>query len=93
MKFDFIKSIIRYVKKHHYNKYFIKYPNKKYKLELLIKELLYLLKSGVSWRHYRGPINRNTLYWHFMFFKDNDIFKNVYIELLHKYYKEIKQVN
>ena len=36
------------------------HPNTKYSLDLIINELLYFLKSGVSWRHLRSPINYKT---------------------------------
>ena len=45
---------------------FIKiYPNSKYSLDLIIDELLYFLKSGVSWRMLRSTINYKTLFWYF----------------------------
>ena len=45
--------------------YTTKFPNTKYSLDLIINELLYFLKSGVSWNQLRSPINYKTLFWHF----------------------------
>ena len=36
--------------------YFKKHSNSKYSLDLIIDELLYFLKSGISWRMLRSPI-------------------------------------
>ena len=39
------------------------HPNTKYSLDLIIDELIYVLKTGIAWRNLRSPINYNTLYW------------------------------
>ena len=66
-----------YIKKH-----------SKYSLHLIITEILYFLKSGVSWRMLRSPINYKTLYWHYSLFVKYNIFfklfnkiKRVYLNL------------
>jgi transposase len=68
--------------------YLKKHTNSKYSLRLIITEILYFLKSGVSWRMLRSPINYKTLHWHYSLFVKNDIFlklfnkiKNMYVTL------------
>lgn len=56
--------------------YIKKHSNAKYTLDTIIDEIIYFLKSGVSWRMLRSPINYKTLYWHYsMFVKYNIFFK------------------
>ena len=62
------------------------HTNSKYSIDLIIEEILYFLKSGVSWRMLRSTINYKTLFWHYSnFFKYNVFYKlfykirNVYI--------------
>lgn len=87
-------SIIKIAKKYillKFNKrYSFIHPAQKYKLDMIISELFYVLKSGVSWNDYRGPINNKTLYNHYNFFYKNHIFKHIYILLLNKYFKNNK---
>ena len=61
--------------KNTYNK---KHTNSKYSLDLIIDELFYFLKSGVSWRFLRSPINYKTLFWHFSLFTQANIFLKLY---------------
>lgn len=43
------------------NSFTNKYTNSKYTLQMIIDEILYFLKSGVSWRMLRPAINYKTL--------------------------------
>ena len=70
-----------------------KHNNSKYSLDMVIDEILYFFKSGVSWRLLRSPINYKTLYWHYKGFIKNDIFKKVYSRIRTKYLKIIKKTN
>ena len=45
--------------------YVKKHSNTKYSLDLIINEILYFIKSGVSWRMLRSTINYKTLHWHY----------------------------
>ena len=87
---NFVKIICNYIEKHFKNKYNFSHFNQKYELKLIIEELLYLLKTGLSWRDYRGDINWHTLYAHHSFFKKKNVFKKVYKLLLNKYFKKNK---
>jgi len=67
-----------------------KHPNSKYSLDFIIDEILYFLKSGVSYRMLRSKANFRTIhYYHSKFVKHNIFFKlykkirNIYIN---KYY-------
>jgi len=76
IKFE-IKKIILNNKnlKNSYNK---NYSNTKYSLDLIIDEIFYFLKSGVSWRYLRSSINYKTLFWHYSRFVKNDIFLKLF---------------
>jgi len=50
------------------------HPHTKYSLDDILDELLYFLKTGCSWCDLRSKINKNTLYWHFHRFSENNIF-------------------
>lgn len=61
--------------------YLVSHSNSRYSLDLIINELLYFFKSGVSWRMLRSPINYKTLYWHFSNFVEYNIFVKLYIPI------------
>lgn len=62
-----------------------KYTNTKYSLDLIIHEILYFLKSGVSWAMLRSPINSKTLFWHYSRFVKNNIFFKLFSKIRNKY--------
>lgn len=86
---NFVDIICKYIKKHS-NKYDFSHYNQKYDLKLIIKELLYFLRTGLSWRDYRGDINWHTLYYHHSYFKKYNYFKKIYKLMLNKYFKKNK---
>ncbi len=55
------------------------HPNKKYSIELIIDEIIYVLKIGIAWRNIRSPIKWQTLYGHFKKLARH----NVFIKLFH----------
>ena len=68
-------------------RYCIKSPNQKYSIDLIIDEILYVLKTGLAWRNIRSPVHWNTLYQHFkilvnfkIFDKLFNFFKKVYLK-------------
>ena len=85
----FIDCTYKYAINKFSKKYAFKNKNQKYDLRLVIIEIIYFFKSGVSYKYYRGPINAKTLNTHVLFFAKNNIFQNVY-EILHKEYSENK---
>jgi transposase len=72
--------IQRSVKLKHF--YFKKHPNTKHCLTTILKDIFYILKTGISWRDIRSRIKWQTLYFHYNRFvkfnilnKLTDIFK------------------
>ena len=79
MNIDIIKEIKEIISNSEIRStYFKKHSNTKYTLEEIINELIYVLKTGVSWRNLRGKINYKTLYWHFTKFIKNNIFLKLF---------------
>ena len=64
-----------------------KHPNTKYTLDLIINEILYFLKSGVSWRYLRSKINYKTLHYHYIKFVKNNIFLKLFNKIRNMYIK------
>lgn len=63
---------------------------RKYCLDEIICEILYVLQTGISWRNYRGKINYNSLYYYFKKFVNNKIIEITYRSILDKYYAKNK---
>jgi len=92
-RIDFFSEIIKVVKSKYPNKYNYTYKTQKYNIYTILDELLHFLKTGSSWRNHKGTVNHSALYYHFKFFKDNDIFKIAYQNILNYYYKVNKATN
>jgi hypothetical protein len=82
---NFLSNVI--IKSNIKNKYNFTYPNQKYKLDEILDGIIYVLKSGISWRNYIGNINWQTLNHHFNILRNNDIFLKSYKKLLKLYQK------
>jgi len=65
--------------------YIHKHPNTKYSIDTIINDILYVLKTGISWRNVRSIINWNTLYWHFSIMSKCNVFKDVFNNLRNQY--------
>lgn len=89
-------AIVRHIRrgplKNHYN---YTYRTQKYSLEIIIDQILFVLRTGGDWRclsdtkwAYTSGISWNTVYQHFNKLSKYGIFKSTYIELLHKYIKK-----
>ncbi len=70
------------------------YKTQKYKLTDILPSILYVLKTGISWRSLNDPliftktkhmIHWNTIYKIYIKLNNNEIFKITYMELLKKY--------
>ncbi len=70
--------------------YLTNYHNTKYKLVDIIDDILFILKSGVSWRSLRSPIKWQSVYFHFKRFVTNNIFKQFYLSLRSQYFANSK---
>lgn len=75
------------------NRYTKTYPNTKYLLDKIIEELLYVLKSGVSWNLLRSTINPKTLYWHYTEFIKYKIFDRTLTKIRNRYIKNNMEKN
>ena len=62
-----------------------KFPNSKYTLESILIEILYVLKTGISWRDLRSAVKWQTVYFHFRRFTKYNIFKKLFFNLRKKY--------
>jgi len=82
-----IKNFILSNKKIKY-RYMNKYPNSKYPLDVIISDILYVLKTGISWRDCRSSVNWHSLYWHFRKLSENHIFERIYNVLRNGYVKD-----
>lgn len=69
------------------NSYNHTYHNQKYELNDIINDIIYVLKTGISWRNIRGTIKWQSLVYHFNKFCSNDIF-NKTLKLYLKIYKK-----
>lgn len=67
--------------------------NTKFTLSSIIDEILFILKTGISWRNLRSPINWNTIYFHHLRFVRFDIYKKTYDNILSFYLNKISFIN
>ena len=86
------KNLIRnYVQSH---SLFVPTTNSKYSLDQILDVIEYILITGSSWRSLDLPIFNSTnikwqsIYYHFQKFSKANVFKNVYLQLLNKYFKK-----
>lgn len=63
-----------------------KQTNSKYKLADIIDDIIYVLKTGIPWRALKSHINWRSVYFHFNRFVNNDIFKQLYLDIRLKYF-------
>jgi transposase len=68
--------------------YVTKHTNSKYSLDLIIKEIMFFLKSGSSWNIFRSPINNKTLFWHYSRFVKNNVFLRLFEKIKNSYLKK-----
>jgi len=66
-----------------------KFPNTKYNIELILTNIIYVLKTGIAWRNLNiNPLIKwQTIYFHFNRFVKYGIFKNLFIKLRNRYIK------
>lgn len=64
------------------------FPNSKYSLDIIIEDILFVLKSGVSWRDTRSIIKWQSLFWHFQRFSKFNVFKSIFYQLRNLYSKQ-----
>jgi transposase len=84
--FDLLKNEIltnNKIKKY----YFKNYSNTKYKLDDILNGILFVLKTGVSWRDSKSIVNWQSLYFHFQRFVEFQIFLKLFLKLRSKFMK------
>ena len=84
-----VKVLIKHIKQNQelYKSFNFTYHTQKYRLDELLTEILYVLKTGIDWRSIKSHINWNTIYKTYIKLNKNDIFKYSYVQLLKKYIK------
>ncbi len=69
------------------------HTHSKYSLELIIDEILYFLKSGVSWRMLRSKINYKTLYWHYNRWGAFNVFQKLFNRIKSYFKSKFMKIN
>lgn len=85
-----IKVLSRFIKS---NKQLCKsfdfsHKQQKYNLEEILIDILYVLKTGISWRDLRSHIGWNTVYKRYILLNKHGVFELCYSDLLKKYLKK-----
>ena len=84
---DFIISHIK-TNKNLSKLYSIKHPNSKYTLKSIINDIIYVLKTGISWRSIRSSNNWQSIYFHFKRFSKTNIFRSLFNSVKNKYIRQ-----
>lgn len=61
--------------------YLLKYSHSKYSIDDIIDGILFVLKTGISWRDSRSSVDWHSLYFHFTRFVKYNIFKKTFLRL------------
>lgn len=85
-----IKLLVKHIKEEAklYKSFDFSHKQQKYKLSDYLSVILYVLKTGISWRDIKSHINWNSVYKTYVKLNSYNIFKLSYISLLNKYYKK-----
>ena len=85
-----IKLLIKHIKSKEllYKSFNFSYKTQKYKLEDILGEIIYLMKTGVSYRMLRSDIKWFTIYKVHRKLIKNNVFKMTFNEMLRKYLKK-----
>lgn len=60
---------------------------RKFELKDILEEIIYFLKSGVSYKNYRGKLSKSTLHYYINYFSQKNIFISTYLKLYNEYSK------
>lgn len=85
-----LKLLIRYIKsnKQIYKSFDFSHKQQKYTLREILVDILYVLKTGISWRDLRSHIGWNTVYKRYIMLNNFGVFEICYTDLLKKYLKK-----
>lgn len=70
-----------------YKSFNFNYHTQKYKLKDILNEIIYIMRTGISYRMLRSKIKWQTIYKVYRKLVKNNIFKMTYLEMLNKYLK------
>ena len=73
--------------------YNITQKHTKYSLDDIIEEILFILKTGISWRNIRSNIHWNSIYFHYKRFVKFNIFKITFFKLRSLFFKNNSSCN
>ena len=87
INFDIKKSLIHIIlsNKLFFNTFSKKHSNSKYSLDIIIDDIIYVLKTGISWRHLRSSVNWHTVYRYYSLFVKYNIFLRLFRSFQKKY--------
>lgn len=82
----FIEYYVNYINTKHPN--LLKHNNlRKFDLKDILEDIIYFLKSGVSYKNFRGKLSKSTLHRYITLFSNKNIFISNYWELHKEYLK------
>jgi hypothetical protein len=88
-KNNLIKNIIKYINSDNKLKKLFNHPNRKYKLKELLKNILSILSTGLSFRKFnelsKSKMHWNTIYKFFIKLQQSNIIKLSYYDTVKKY--------
>lgn len=87
---DLTEYICKFIMNKFQDKYNFKFRTQKFTLKQIITDILYLLKTGISYSNLRSNISKSNLNKHFLFLSKNNIFRDCYLSLLEKYFNKNK---
>ena len=75
----YITNLCNFIKKMYYYKFTKIHKNRKYDIETIIREVLYILKTGTAYNKYKGKLSKTRLHEYVTFFTSENIFKKFYL--------------
>lgn len=88
-----INILIKHIKsnKKLYNSFNFSYKTQKYRLKNVLEDIIYILRTGISYRQLRSNIKWQTVYKVYRKLVDNHIFDISYQSMLSKYIKKVSK--
>ena len=84
----FINLFYDFINIKYQNRFIKEKKSRKYDIKVIISEILYFLRAGISYKNYRGPISKSTLNSYINLFSIDNIFVQFYWHLHEKYLKK-----
>lgn len=83
----FVNLLFDFINIKYQNRFTKVKKSRKYDLKVIIREILYFLRAGISYKNYRGTIKKSTLNYYINLFSIDNIFSQFYWHLYEKYSK------